>query len=140
MAIVPDGRLSGAAGSLMLGVVIVIALFVTALSGCGSDNASDQLAEQEKQSVDRPGEGEKSGSSTAPGSSTSDSPGSFAPAAPASPTGPRSSPATPPGYWKRCGDAPGATRVEHHNEDCSTAKRIAGKYSRTTRTPRTGAA
>ena len=32
----------------MLSVVIVIALFVIALSGCGSDNASDQLAEQEK--------------------------------------------------------------------------------------------
>ena len=121
----------------MRGVVIVIALFAIALSGCGADNASEQLAEQEKQIEElerRLGEGEKSGSSTAPGSSTGDSPGSVAPAAPASPTpsitGPRSSPATPPGYWKRCGDAPNATRVEHHNEDCSTAQRIAGKYSR----------
>lgn len=121
----------------MHGVVIVIALFATALSGCGSDNASDRLAEQEKQTEGlerRLGAGEKSGSSTAPGSSTSESPGSVAPAAPASPTpsitGPRSSPATPPGYWKRCGDAPNATRVEHHDEDCSTAERIAGKYSR----------
>lgn len=59
------------------GVAVVAALAAAALSGCGSegksDSASDQIAEQEEQSVDRPGEGEQSGS-TAPGSSTSASP------------------------------------------------------------------
>jgi hypothetical protein len=67
------------------GVAVVAALAAAALSGCGSegksDSASDQVAEQEEQSVDRPGEGEQSGS-TAPGSSTSASPASSAPVAP----------------------------------------------------------
>ena len=67
------------------GVAVVAALAAAALSGCGSegksDSASDQVAEQEEQSVDRPGEGEQS-ASTAPGSSTSASPASSAPVAP----------------------------------------------------------
>ena len=70
------------------GVAVVAALAAAALSGCGSegksDSASDQIAEQEEQSVDRPGEGEQSGS-TAPGSSTSASPASSAPVAPSAP-------------------------------------------------------
>jgi len=69
------------------GVAVVAALAAAALSGCGSedksDSASDQIAEQEEQSVDRPGEGEQSGS-TAPGSSTGASPASSAPVAPVS--------------------------------------------------------
>jgi len=67
-------------------VAVAAALVAAALPGCGSDGASDQLAEQQKQIEElerRVGDEQKPGTSTAPAPSTSESPGSSPPAAPA---------------------------------------------------------
>jgi len=71
--------------SLLL-VAVAAALVAAALPGCGSDGASDQLAEQEEQIEElerRVGDEQKPGTTTAPAPSTSESPGSSPPAAPA---------------------------------------------------------
>ena len=67
-------------------VAVAAALVAAALPGCGSDGASDQLAEQEEQIEElerRVGDEQKPGTTTAPAPSTSESPGSSPPAAPA---------------------------------------------------------
>ena len=67
-------------------VAVAAAFVAAALPGCGSDGASDQLAEQKEQIEElerRVGDAQKPGTSTAPAPSTSESPGSSPPAAPA---------------------------------------------------------
>lgn len=67
-------------------VAVAAALVAAALPGCGSDSTSDQLAEQEEQIEElerRVGDEQKRGTTTAPAPSTSESPGSSPPAAPA---------------------------------------------------------
>lgn len=95
----------------MLVIVIAAAFALVALAGCGNDSESDQDAKQEQSAA----------SKRAPSTSGSPEPPE---------TGPSSPGSTPAGYWERCADTSGATQVMHHIEDCATAQRVAGAYSR----------